>query len=407
MFTNQKYAVLPANLIKLFGEICGYNDLNDQLCQVLAEDATFRLNEVLNQSVNLKRKLNKQKLDVNEINLMLKSYNVKAIEGYESSDKNKIRSTLFDEKEKPINLVDKSDLILKRTQFVRLRSLRLSSEYVKLKYIDLVEPFDLPEESKNYYNFLIKNLFTTNDNLFEKLLKDLSSNDQLNNLIPYLINHFTHQINVSSDNQINLLKLILIVETLIKNKHLEFTLQNSFVQLVDLALDCLLNERNDDINFLFKFRFCSAKLLRSIMFKFHYVINRPLIKILDLLLNQFINSTHLDIKYGIIIFFQNLNPFIFFEILFPSIIRYVHELEIKSNNKTIEPNEKKMFSFILVSLVSCFNYVVNSDRILKSDEFDINQYYIQIYGIYGDSFTNLIASNDLNFIKIIQKKVDQ
>ena len=409
--SKKKYAILQPNLIKLFGAFNGHCDeFDDQICQLLAEDATFRLNEILNQSENLKRRLNKERLDVKEINLMLKCSNVKPIEGLESSDKDRIRSALSDEKnDELINLIDESNRLLSQKQFVRLKSIKLNSEYVQLKYADTtncrIEQTDLNEELKKYYDFLIKNLFTSNDRLFEKMLKDLATNDQLNELVYYLIRYFLRNlVSTIAKDQNKLIKLILIIESLIKNKHLEFKLQSCFIQLIDLTLDCLLSDLDLDLDFLFKFRFYSAKLLGSILFKFHYVISEPLIKILNLLLNQFIDTIHLDIKYGIMIFFQNLNSFIFFEILFSHLMQFVQQLEIKLHNKTIEPEEKKLFGLILICLSNCFNYVINSKRIRNSTEFDVNQYYLKIYNVYGDSFGDLIASNDSNFIKIIKKE---
>lgn len=419
MFEDQRrYAVLPANLIKLYGEIGGYYDLNDQACHVLAEDATYRLNEVLNQSENLKRRCNKERLDVNEINLVLKCYNVKPIEGYESMEKNKIRSTLFDEKEKPIDLAGESDALLRQKQFLRVRSVKLSSDYVQLKYTNRRQPIqqaDLPDELKSYYNFLVANLFTPNTKLFERLLNDLSSSDQLGDLADYLVDHLSRHLHAisSSKNPNDLLRLILVVESLIKNKQLDLKLQNSFVQLVDLALDCLLNEfgplkdgasNGAGSELLFKFRYCSAKLLRSVIHKFHYAVDRSLAKLLDLLLSEFINSPHPDVKYGIMIFFRHLNPFIFFELLFPSLIQLVQQLELKRTNQTIQSDERQLFNLTLTSLVSCFNYVVNSGKLRDSDEFDVAHYYSAIRGVYGDSFTKLASTNDSNFAKIIRNE---
>ena len=413
MFEEQRrYAVLPANLIKLYGEIGGYYDLNEQACHVLAEDATYRLNEVLNQSENLKRKCNKERLDVNEINLVLKCYNVKPIEGYESMAKNQIRSTLFDDKETPINLTAEANALLKQKQFLRVASIKLSSDYVRLNYPnrDLpVQQTDLPDELKSYYSFLITNLFTPNNKLFERLLSDLSASDQLGDLVGYLVDHLVQHLTTISSNRNDLLKLILVVESLLKNKHLDLKLQSSFVQLIDLSLDCLLNEFNrpggtdNDDESLFKFRYCSAKLLRSIIHKFHCAVDRSLAKLLDLLLTEFTNTVRPDIQYGIMIFFRHLNPFIFFELLFPALMQALRRLELKLTNQLIEPDEKRLFNLTLTSLVSCFNYVQSSGRLRNLAEFD--EYHSAICSVYGDSFTTkLTASNDSNSTKITIQK---
>lgn len=410
---NRKYAVLPSKLMSLFGELCGYHDLDDQVYQVIAEDATFRLNEVLNQSENLKRRVNKETLDVGEVNLMLKCCNVRPIEGYASSDRNQIRSIL-DDRQQPIDLIDESNRLLNKRQYVRVRSTKIRCEYANLRCDNLNEPIeqgDLPEASKKYYRFLIANLFSCSPELFERILKDLSSNDRLNDLISHLINHLNQRLDFISTDRCKLAKLVQILESLIANAHLQFKLQHSLIHLIDLSLDCLLNDHlKFDLDFLFKFRHCSANLLRSIVSRFQSIMNdskhKLLIQILNLLLNRFIESSKLDIKYGIMILFQNLNPFILFEILFPFIMNFARQLDYKLTSKTIDRDEQYLFSSILLCLVSCFNFVINSNRIQNSSEFDVNQYYLEIYDVYGDSFINQIASNDSNFIKIIPRKMD-
>lgn len=410
MFNNRnnrdkkQYAVLSSNLMKLIGELCGY-ELNEQICNLLAEDATFRLNELLNQSENLRRRSNKERLDVDDVNLMLKCYNCKPIDGHSSSDKNRIRS-LIDDKDEPIDLLSETNKLLNDKQSLVIRSVDLSSEFVKLKYSDLersIDETDLDCELKKYFYFLIKHLFTSNSKLSERISKDLSTNDQLGDLVGYLINHLTSNLHSILDDQSHSMRMIHLLECLIKNPNVEFKLQNSLVQLIDLSLDCLLHDSKfKHLDYLYKFKYLSAKLLKSLIYKHYQVLNhnRLLIKILNLLLNQFVNNSQLAIKYAIIIFFQNLNPFIFFDILFPALMKFVENLEIKKSKNLINAEEIQLFDTILLTLVTCFNYVINSDKIRNSTEYDIKEYYSKIYQFYGDSFNNQITCNDANFIKI-------
>lgn len=415
MFTNQSsnertYAILPTDLMIKFGEICGYDKLDNEVCQILSEDLTFRLNEILNQSENFKRRTNKDCLDANDVNLMLRCYNVRSIDG----SSNRI-SSFLDDKDESIDLVEKSKNLLKNRHHVRLRSMKLSAEYVDLKFENLDQTFDgsldLSDELRKYYGFITGNLFQSkNNDLFERICNDLSTNDQLNDLIKCLIKYLHQNFEILSTDQNNLIKLIFVLESIIKNKHLVFKLQQSILKLIDLSLDCLLNDRFDfDFNFLIKFKYCSAKLLGSILIKYNQIINQTsnkiLIHLIDLLLDKFISTKNLDIKYGIIIFFQ-LNPFIFFEIFFDHLMKTIDTIEFKLINKTIQTNEQQFFDLCLMSLVTCFNSIVNSDRIHLSTVYDLNKYYSRIYNVFGDSFTNQIASNDANFIKILPRKID-
>ena len=158
-------SILSDGCIKLFSEKSGFFDLDESVFRLLSEDVTYRIREIISCSANLVRKLNKEKLSVNNVNTVLKWYNSKPVYGYESIETNyfKDQNILLDNE---INVAENSNLIIKGKikQFLKIKNAKVSIDYIQLKNLnninDNINDSNLPSSLKDYYNFVRNNLLS-------------------------------------------------------------------------------------------------------------------------------------------------------------------------------------------------------------------------------------------------------
>lgn len=243
----KKYAVLPKSCIDLWVDSVGISKLPDDVCGVLAEDATYRIREAVHNALRIMKHCKRTYLTVDDFNSGLKESNTEPIYGHSGIENISFKSVSYkdgrvcyiDDKEvnlreialEPVYPTDPGDVTVKASWLVlegQVCSAGKSKDECKSK---------LSEPLSTYLTNITSALIDKSDNLRKVACKDLLENKKLQIVMPYLVTFFSSQIKQHTGKEtfsIISSYILLAVNSLVDNSSL--LLAPYVVQLVKIML---------------------------------------------------------------------------------------------------------------------------------------------------------------------------
>ncbi|XP_043506242.1 uncharacterized protein LOC122526773 isoform X2 [Polistes fuscatus] len=167
---TRRYAVLSTEWISAIGEELGIHPLSDSILRRLAEDASYRLREILHKCITRLKHSRRKCLTSNDVNAVLTSLcNVDPVLGVpDTMPEYHSEAKVFVPNERIINLVDKVN-----------EAVNISQDNVP--FIQEMEVCDvkLTEARYNYAKRALKTLFNGSQKTFQVLVNDCANNPHL------------------------------------------------------------------------------------------------------------------------------------------------------------------------------------------------------------------------------------
>ncbi|XP_078672562.1 TAF6-like RNA polymerase II p300/CBP-associated factor-associated factor 65 kDa subunit 6L isoform X1 [Branchiostoma floridae x Branchiostoma belcheri] len=269
---ERKFAQIPKESVKAHAESIGISEVSDDVAAMVAEDACYRLREVMQASCQFMRHAKRKRLTAEDFNRALRWGNVEPMYGHNSPDPMVFRPTkdaeLYFYEDKEINLTEFAmETILPRNP---------GETTVKAQWL-VVEGRDkgagsspaLSEELVQYYDQVTRAILGGNEqliksSLFQTALADLRTNSRVSALLPYFV-YLVGEVKSISHDLEALTRLLQTAQALIQNPHLY--LGPYLKQLVASVMYCILEPLAASINPLndhWALRDYAARLLAQI-----------------------------------------------------------------------------------------------------------------------------------------------
>ncbi|XP_078672563.1 TAF6-like RNA polymerase II p300/CBP-associated factor-associated factor 65 kDa subunit 6L isoform X2 [Branchiostoma floridae x Branchiostoma belcheri] len=264
---ERKFAQIPKESVKAHAESIGISEVSDDVAAMVAEDACYRLREVMQASCQFMRHAKRKRLTAEDFNRALRWGNVEPMYGHNSPDPMVFRPTkdaeLYFYEDKEINLTEFAmETILPRNP---------GETTVKAQWL-VVEGRDkgagsspaLSEELVQYYDQVTRAILGGNEQLIKTALADLRTNSRVSALLPYFV-YLVGEVKSISHDLEALTRLLQTAQALIQNPHLY--LGPYLKQLVASVMYCILEPLAASINPLndhWALRDYAARLLAQI-----------------------------------------------------------------------------------------------------------------------------------------------
>ncbi|CAH1261635.1 TAF6L [Branchiostoma lanceolatum] len=264
---ERKFAQIPKESVKAHAESIGISEVSDDVSAMVAEDACYRLREVMQASCQFMRHAKRKRLTAEDFNRALRWSNVEPMYGHNSPDPMVFRPTkdaeLYFYEDREINLTEFAmETILPRNP---------GETTVKAQWL-VVEGRDkgagsspaLSEELVQYYDQVTRAILGGNEQLIKTALADLRTNSRVSALLPYFV-YLVGEVKSISHDLEALTRLLQTAQALIQNPHLY--LGPYLKQLVASVMYCILEPLAASINPLndhWALRDYAARLLAQI-----------------------------------------------------------------------------------------------------------------------------------------------
>ncbi|XP_020282901.1 uncharacterized protein LOC109854334 [Pseudomyrmex gracilis] len=272
---SRRYAMVSTEWISAIGEELGMNSLQDDLLNRLAEDASYRLREILYKCVTRLRHSKRKRLTSMDVNAVITNlYDVDPILGAtESMPEYHTEAKVYVPTESVVNLVhDVNDPV------------SLTQPNVPLLQESEICDIKLTEARNNYAQRALKTLFNGSQKTFQVLLNDCATNahlgdegviDKLISIVRSTIFSHNAQYTRVSTRTCQLILAIASNSTAVYPYYL-----TSVDVLVELLLELLLNQNFIHPNLEVLFKECTIKL----MLRWPSVANKYISKLENVLL---------------------------------------------------------------------------------------------------------------------------
>ncbi|KAI8479903.1 histone H3 acetylation [Branchiostoma belcheri] len=285
---ERKFAQIPKESVKAHAESIGISEVSDDVAAMVAEDACYRLREVMQASCQFMRHAKRKRLTAEDFNRALRWGNVEPMYGHNSPDPMVFRPTkdaeLYFYEDKEINLTEFAmETILPRNPGKQLSKLSgwwsrvVTKEQVESHISTLTDPQAdlgvedyyrsspaLSEELVQYYDQVTRAILGGNEQLIKTALADLRTNSRVSALLPYFV-YLVGEVKSISHDLEALTRLLQTAQALIQNPHLY--LGPYLKQLVASVMYCILEPLAASINPLndhWALRDYAARLLAQI-----------------------------------------------------------------------------------------------------------------------------------------------
>ncbi|CAG2104703.1 unnamed protein product [Medioppia subpectinata] len=248
---------------------------------------------------------------------------------------------------------------------------------------------DLSDEHKAYYHNVMKAILGTDEQLFIKMLRDLSSNCRLNPVLPYLLNFILNGIKRLSHDISQLKRFLNTIECLLRNASVFLATDPYLKTLIQSILKCIIEELNP-VSDHWSLRDSASHLLVKVFNErfSQFVVNRLKKQTFDCLLNCLLDSSKpFGSHYGAIKAFQCLGYDIIIEHLSPILNQYFNHL-LPAIDYTIKPELRREGLVVFGELLFIAELICLKTRSLieSSAETKVDfKLYTQLSDIFGDS----------------------
>ena len=423
---NKKFDLLSKESIKCIVDQNGLEGVTEEAVLLLSSDVTYRLREVVNNSIEFMRHSKRRRLTTSDINKALNWSDCEPVFGFEanplpietiySKDANVFVSDdpLIDLNEEIINIFERKTPELKAFE----NEIRFSVEWISVDgKLDSNDDNSMngdgyTEELEDYYQNVVKAILGTNNQTFVMTLKDLSTNCRITPVLPKLINFIMNGIKRLSHDISQLKRLLNTIESLFRNPSLFLSFESYLNGLIQSILHCIVEPLNP-ISDHWTLRDSASHLLVNVLNEWFTPFSGKNLKCFAFkclcnCLND--SSKSFGCHYGAVKAFQSMEYEVIIQYLYPILNNYIksHLLpaisdDYYTNDPQIRTDGLKVFGELLfIAELICLKMrskLINSDlekidNSLAKFDFEV---YSKLSDIFGDS---LYARLPINFEKI-------
>ncbi|XP_054159422.1 TAF6-like RNA polymerase II p300/CBP-associated factor-associated factor 65 kDa subunit 6L [Oppia nitens] len=405
MKSKKSYHLWPKESIELLSQQMGFDKtLTDDAVNILSSDISFRLRQLVNNSVKHMMHTKSTRLKTSHVKIAIESQHCEQVFGFESTDKpidmiwiNEANVFVYDDS--LINLNEEMDKILNKSiceTKVFKKDTHLAMDWLSMDSAIITNDgnysngIELSDELKQYYKIVMSVVLGTDNHFFIRVLKDLSCNCRLNPVLPYLLNFILNGIKKLSHDVLQLKKFLNTIESLLKNPSVFLATDPYLNVLIQSIVSCIVDPLNPKTDHWSLRDSASHLLFKSLNERFSpFVVNRLQKQTFSYLINCLLDSAKpLSSHYGVIKAFQAFGYDFIVEYLLPILNQYFLYLlpiiDCQSNEPQIRSDGIRVFGELLyIAEVICLKNrsLININFELQ---FDLN-IYTQLSEIFGDA----------------------
>lgn len=393
-------SITPLSMQRMI-EASGIDNLPDDIAVALADDASYRLREVVCLSAQFMKICRRSCLRSSDVAKALELLNLPPVWGADESDKPQFHS-LEDDTSTCVHYTNGDAVILADNGpelTIPSNSIepKISSEWIRLDGEDsfqskLDNERTISAPLQEYFSNIVNAIMGGDEVARNEALVDLRKNSKINPLIPYFVN-FTMNVKAVSHDIDQLFVLLQSVHALVGNQSL--ALLGYLKPLASSILYCVLEPLTASINPIndhWRLRDYGSRVI-SLLFRNHSYKFPDFDKyISESILNILLDPTRpLCSHYGAIVTVNALGIDKITSILVPNIAKY-YQMSLKTlveendnnDNNSLKEDAYKVIGLLLNSLQMLFNHVrkpVNISPIVFAN------LHNQMIEIFGDSLS--------------------
>ncbi|XP_039265036.2 TAF6-like RNA polymerase II p300/CBP-associated factor-associated factor 65 kDa subunit 6L [Styela clava] len=405
MSEEKKFAVLLPISIQRCAEANGIDTLETEITEALAEDASYRIREIVNIAAQFMKRSRRNRLQVKDVSKALKIANIPPTVGEDHSQSVEYEymeeGDIYCIKDDVINLEtlkvagqEESDVMNVEESSA---SPELSSKWFLLDGQTSQESSsELPSVLMDYFNYIVTCILGEDKELQHESLSDLRKSSKIFPLLPYFVTFISNVKAVSHDLE-QLSNLLQTATALASNPFIN--LIGYLKPLTSSVLYCVLESLTASINPLndhWKLRDYGGRLLAFIVQKYGSQSSEVADYITDSVKSVLLDPTKpLCSHYGAVVTINSLGVSAIKTLLCPSVLNYyTNSLKIieeitDSNNLQLKVDAYKVVGVILQAIEKMITDLKNGHS-LTDELYGICE---ALFLIFGDALTSRIRIN--------------
>lgn len=229
----RRYAVLSKETVRTFAESAGHSSLSDEVTEILAEDVSYRLRDLIKQSCEFMKNAKRRKMLTRDFFSALRNSDIQPIYGHSFSEPLTVCQTkeadIFFYNDPEVNLPNfgVSAQVVNHTGRTVLKGTWLAVEGTKTGSslpqtvaqgkASERSPKPLSEDALLYFDVITRAILGADEQSMRMALKDLNTNSRLLPLLPYLVNFVANGVKTVSHDTAQLGRLLHTVKALVLN----------------------------------------------------------------------------------------------------------------------------------------------------------------------------------------------
>jgi transcription initiation factor TFIID subunit 6 len=405
---SKKYDLISKESIELIAEENGFHNINEEAINLLSSDVSYRLREIIHNSIQLTRHSKRKRLTTYDINRSLEWSDCELVFGF-TSNKTPINDVFVKEakvfvSDDPIvDLVEESNQIInKSVSHLKLfeKSTHFNIDWLSVEARLQSNEDNCSQELIDYYQIVTKAILGNDNQLLTIALKDLSSNSRISPVLPFLINFISIGVKKLSHDISQLKRLLNTIESLMKNSSLYLATNPYLNVLIQSVVHCIVEPLNP-ITDHWTLRDSASRLLTNLLQEWltPFGGNQLMKQTLDSLRHTLLDfSKPLSSHYGAIIAFAAFGYDVIIQHFYPLLNQYwdyfsslFHQNQYLSKQTNSEAILKVFGALLWVAEI-----IIRKLRSLTFDDLNnenYNQIYLELSHIFGDALYARLPSD--------------
>lgn len=267
----EKFAIISKESIKLYAEMGGFQEMNEDSISVLCQDLNYRIRECIQHAIQFMRHSKRRKLTSEDVNQAFEWSETQPILGYKNNSSDPVKNIFVKEakvftfeENKQINLMEEMNKMLNDScsQFLDV-DLHEKQPEVKVEWVsvegkpnfDVIEANESTTNSNkithdlmDYFHCVTKAILGTDNKMTDEALIDLSTNNKLVPILPFFINFVNVGVKKLSHDLVQLKKLLQTIDSLLRNRCFYLAIDPYLSLLTKAILYCILEPLGASIN---------------------------------------------------------------------------------------------------------------------------------------------------------------
>lgn len=404
MAEEKMFASITPLSMQRITEAAGIDGLSDDIAVALADDASYRLREVVCISAQFMKRSRRSCLRSSDVTKALELLNLPPVLGIEEGDQPHFHS-LEDDTGTHIHYIPEDTVKLVNTKSVltmKPHSVepKISSEWIQ---VDGEESYQrklgtertISAPLQDYFSNVVNAIVGEDKVARTEALLDLRKNSKINPLISYFVN-FAMNVKAVSHDIDQLFVLLQTVHALVRNQNLALLgylrpLASSVLYCVLEPLTASINPNNDH----WRLRDYGSRVISLLVIN-HRIRNADFDQyVSESLLNILLDPTRpLCSHYGAIVTLNALGIDAISSILVPNVLKYYHaslKALVEENNNidsnSLREDAYKVIGQLLHALDELFRHVWRHPNFQPTESIKLSSVYDEMTELFGDSLS--------------------
>lgn len=401
MGDEKKFACLSKLSVQRMVDISDVGSLADDIMAELAEDATYRLREVISLSAQFMKRSRRKRLKTTDISKALYLLSIPPVMDIGSEEEefvcvqdNESGDSLYFVHDDNVNAGEiATSTTVNQTVKTEYSNSTISSEWIHVdgqstSSLKSEEDKALPEALHGYYSSTVSAILGDNISVRNTALHDLRRNCKIFPLIPYFVN-FAFNVKAVSHDIDQLFVLLQTVSALVSNPNI--CLLGYLRPLASSVLYCVLEPLTASINPIndhWKVRNYGSRILSYLVIN-HGLTNCNFKSFISESVNKILQdpTRPLCSHYGAIVVINALGVETVKSLLFPNLSNYYHtslEMLLEDNGHTDNINVKEDAFKVVGELLHSLQMVYICD-LKDTEQYGNSKFYCEMIELFGDS----------------------